>query len=314
MDFHVPVRWEHFFDEVRHDTMVLIDRNVLTGISKLDLIGWLNNFSTPEERYLAAHLLKALIFRSNAMLKMSCQQIASFILPKLLNKPTDRPLDGFLADLCDRRNPLKVLFSPVQATKSQKNHSGSPEKQAGKSGDSILRMFLQEVGIPNQTTVYADEWDNVERDIDYLVFIDDMCDTGSQFKTFYDSFQLHKIEAKKAYIPLFAHELGLAELSKSCPDINVIPVETLTNRHNFFREEPNSGVDPLWALDQQNTVSAVKKFYEELIQRYGISVNSPFGFGSLGLTLFSSESTHNNGLHTYYTTKNEDKWTPLLKR
>lgn len=314
MEFHVPDGWERFFEEVRHDTVVLIDRSVLTGIDKLDLDGWLSNFSTPEEQYLAAHLLRALIFRSNPMLKMSCQQIASFILPKLLNKPSSTPLKKFIDDLCNRGNPLKVLFSPVEATKPPKDEAMEPEKQAGKSGDSILRMFLKEVGVPHNTTIQVDQWHNRKRNVEHLIFLDDMCGTGTQFKSFYENYKLSEIDANKAYIPLFAHEDGLKELSQSCPDVTVLPVETLTKKHNFFREEPNSGVDPLWALDQSNSVRAVKEFYGSLLERYGIPIKSPFGFGDLGLTVFSSESTHNNGLHTYYTTKNTDKWTPLLKR
>lgn len=314
MEFHVPEGWERFFEEVRHDTVVLIDRNVLTGIDKLDLNGWLSNFSTPEEQYLAAHLLRALIYRSNAMLKMSCQQIASFILPNLLNKSNDTPIKAFIDELRDKRNPLKVLFSPVEATKAPKENTKAPEKQVGKSGDSILRMFLKEVGISHNSTIRVDQWDNRERNIDHLIFLDDMCGTGNQFKSFYDDYKLHEIDVKKAYIPLFAHEKALQQLAQSCPDVRVLPVETLTKNHNFFREQPNSGVDPLWALDQSNTVNAVKSFYESLLDTYGIQIKSPFGVGDLGLTLFSSESTHNNGLHTYYTTKNIDKWTPLFKR
>lgn len=310
----MPDGWESFFEEVRHDTVVLIDRNVLTGIDKLDLDGWLSNFSTPEEQYLAAHLLRSLIFRSNEMLKASCQQIASFILPNLLENPSNISIDKFIAKLQNGNNPLKVMFSPVETTKKLDESAKEPERQAGKSGDSILRMFLKQVNISHNATLHIDQWNNKERDIEHLVFIDDMCGTGSQFKDFYDTYHLHEINVKKSYIPLFAHIEGLQLLEESCPDVTVLPVEVLTEKHNFFREEPNSGVDPLWALDQSNTVSALKEFYESLLERFGISVSSPFGFGDLGLTLFSSESTHNNGLHIYYTARNLGKWTPLLKR
>lgn len=314
MTFHIPEGWERFFEEVQQQTIILIDRKVLEGIKVIELKRWLANFETDEEKYLAAHLLRALIYRSNAMLKISCQQIATFVLPNIIKRKKNTSIDEFIVDLCRQDNPLKVLFAPVEPSKQNDKTSDEIKKLPGKSGQSILRMLIKEVGLHENSTVHVDDSGAMPRDIEYLVFVDDMCGTGKQFCSFYRDYNLKDVSTKKIFIPLFAHEKGIEKINKTCPDVIVSPVEVLTSKNNFFRAESNSGHPPLWAMDQSNTVRDVKSFYKNLLKKYDIEIGSPFGFGGLGLTFFSSESTHNNGLHIFYTNLNSRNWKPLLKR
>lgn len=314
MAFHIPEGWERFFEEVQQQTIILIDRKVLEGIKVIELKRWLANFETDEEKYLAAHLLRALIYRSNAMLKVSCQQIATFVLPNLIERKRDATIDEFLVDLCSESNPLKVIFAPVEPSKRSDNTTDEMKKLPGKSGQSILRMLIKEIGLHENSTIHVDESEVMPRDIKYLIFVDDMCGTGKQFCSFYRDYKLENVPTKKIFIPLFAHEKGIKRIHDNCPDVTVSPVEVLTSKNNFFRAELDSGQPPLWALDQSNTVHDVKAFYKSLLKRYEIEIGSPFGFGGLGLTFFSSESTHNNGLHIFYTNLNSKNWKPLLKR
>ena len=67
MAFKIPTGYERFANEVFARFRNLLDKNVFSGITKLTLREWESNFATDEERYLAAHLLDALILKTDPM-------------------------------------------------------------------------------------------------------------------------------------------------------------------------------------------------------------------------------------------------------
>ncbi len=65
MTFRVPDGQEHFYSYIVEKTKSLISEKAWLEMEALTLDAWLQNFETDEEKYFAAHMLDALIFRSN---------------------------------------------------------------------------------------------------------------------------------------------------------------------------------------------------------------------------------------------------------
>ena len=60
MAFHVPTDHQSFFRDVDLRFRLLLSKSIITGIDSIRLNNWLANFVSPEDKYLAAHLLNGL--------------------------------------------------------------------------------------------------------------------------------------------------------------------------------------------------------------------------------------------------------------
>ncbi|MFY0678395.1 MAG: hypothetical protein JXR18_14050 [Neptuniibacter sp.] len=302
MPFFVPEGWDRYHRQIKTSIETLIRQNILSGISPTDLVSWYGNFKTSEERYLAAHLLDSMVFRSEEMLKSTCRHILVKILPDLLPELDCQSICELRRFLSRRTYQPRVVFSTVPADKP------------GKSGDQLLRLFMRETGTNNDYKRHAHNWTNYPNSVVAMVLIDDMVGTGTQFSNFYKKHQLSSCPFRVIYIPLFAHSDGIEAIEKNCPSVELYPVEILGKDHDFFREDKKSPGFGIWAKDQKNTVGDVRSFYLSLLRDRGISIGDPFGYGDLGLTVYTHMSSPNNSLHSFYTNKNMEQWVPLLKR
>lgn len=86
MAFHVPTDQSGFFLDVDLRFRLLLRKGIITGIDPIRLNNWLANFVSLEDKYLAAHLLCGLTYRSDAMIKSSFQHLMECELPRVLRE------------------------------------------------------------------------------------------------------------------------------------------------------------------------------------------------------------------------------------
>ncbi len=302
MSFEVPEGWENFYYIVSQKYESLIDKKVINHIDKLRLNGWLHQFHTLEEKYLAAHLLDSFIYRTDKMNKSVYEHILYVKLPLLLENQgcfSYSSVNEFITTLTNSREP-ELKFATI-------------EKRMGssKSGGVYLREFRVQNSIQQFYFINSSQLHSTTSSCEAIVFIDDIVGTGKDFIAFYSEYELDKIIDKKLiYIPLIAHEDGVKKIKDECSNVNVSPVEILTKEHNFFSDNNGNGI---WSKDKSNKSSDVIHFYQNFLRKKNIYNRNYYqGKGKLGLSIFFAESSPNNSLSIYYTDKNG--WLSLVDR
>ena len=302
MTFSVPEKHYSLYHEVQQRFRVLLKKRVVTGIDEETLDCWLANFTTEEERYFAACVLGRLTFRSKSMIESSIDQLLHCVLPTYLRQKGLFPhadIDSFLSSI-QRDDPThSIRFVGVD---------GSKENDTGKSGVVMIRHYKRRAGIHKGITSRPDALDRLPPHVNCLVFIDDMLGTGRQFDTFAKTHALaEKSTIHMVYCPLVAFHDGLSALSKSCPWLTVLPLEVLTERHQFFCESTQT--PGIWAVDETNTVADARGFYDRLTTKRGIPKSTRHG---LDLLLGFEDATPNNSLSVLWASS--ESWATLLTR
>jgi hypothetical protein len=308
--FFVPDEFSRFSSQVFRRFEILLRKGVISGIELLHERQWLKNFETDEERYLAAHLLDALVFRSEAMLESSCRHVLQMILPNELERLKIHragDLDGFLKSVRDGKPQPGLRFTAVDG--KLKSKTGQVRKTVAKSGPSLLRMFKRATSIPDGLLIHADDICRQGREVEAVVILDDCLGTGQQFEDFARAYELAQQAQRRAviYIPFVAHKTGLGQLQTTLPEIHVSPIEVLGAASDFFAIDDKSGN---WRRDGCNTAHDVREFYKQVLRRRG--ANSTESQYCLNLSLGFQLSTPNNTLKAYYCTDGE--WNRLLVR
>lgn len=303
MAFSIPNGYDRFANEVFARFRVLLSKNVFSGITQLTLREWLSNFNGDEEQYLAAHLLDALIYRTDFMVDSASQHVIEMILPTILRKYglySSPSIDDFVNSLSVGDLALGLRFVAVD---------GTFEKVPGKSGAQLIRQFSRSTGIKKSLLLRPEHMGTLDLSVKTLIFIDDCIGTGGQFKRFCNAYNLSNLANRYTliYIPLLAHPSGINILNETCPFLHVKPVEILGLGSDFFSE--CSSRQNIWARDQSNSVIDVKNIYDNLMSRHGVSRESKF---SLNLSIGFSFSTPNNTLKAYFS--DQGTWKKLLIR
>mgnify|MGYP001185888906 FL=1 len=304
MAFKIPTGYERFANEVFARFRNLLDKNVFSGITKLTLREWESNFATDEERYLAAHLLDALIFRTDPMVASTSQHVVEMVLPKILIEQrlyASSTIDAFVEALGNGDTALGLRFVAVDG-----NLLASVP---GKSGALLIRHFSRAANIHKNLLWRPENMVQLQDDVRVLVFLDDCVGTGRQFGKFSRVYKLAELSERYTliYIPFVAHHTGLNDLNQKYPFLHITPVEVLGPQSDFFAECPSS--PGIWVRDRSNTVAEIKAFYSALMRRRGVTRSTNFG---LNLSLGFSFSTPNNTLKAYFS--DQGTWKRLLVR
>lgn len=303
MAFVVPEKYEGFYDESIRRFKLLLQKQVLTGIESNSLNRWLSNFRTIEEKYLAAHLLNCLIYRSESMLCSSFQHLIHSELPTFLqshNFSMNYGLEHFRNELVNAGDDYPVRFVAVD---------GSFERVPGKSGATIIRTFRRHLTVNKKILCKPENINTLPESVRFLIFIDDILGTGKQFSSFVDHYKLSELtdRFKMAYSPQISYVDGLQILNQKYPWLSVIPIEELDDQNRFFRHK--DGMPDIWHADEKNKVTDVKAFYASLVGRAGIPKRTRY---SLDLTVLFQHSGPNNSLSVYWA--GSEQWNPLIPR
>lgn len=303
MAFHVPTDQRGFFQDVDLRFRLLLRKGIITGIDPIRLNNWLANFVSPEDKYLAAHLLNGLTYRSDAMVKSSFQHLMECELPRVL-----REHGGWsFADLETIYEALSngTAKSPIRIVAVD----GAFEKTPGKSGAVMIRQFKRHLNVAKPLLCRPERLEELPEDVKVLIFIDDLVGSGQQFKSFASHYKLEEQSKKRClvYCPLLAFDQGLSSLNNALPWLQILAVETLDSSHQFFRGSTTA--PQIWGVDQANTVQDVRDHVAKLCTRNGIPASTRH---CLDLLVAFEHAVPNNSLPML--SIRSAQWEPLFDR
>lgn len=303
MAFHVPTDHQSFFRDVDLRFRLLLSKSIITGIDSIRLNNWLANFVSPEDKYLAAHLLNGLTYRSDAMVKSSFQHLIDCELPRVLRERggmSFADLEALDATLSGGTATSPIRFVAVD---------GTFEQTPGKSGAVMIRQFKRHLGVSKALLCRPERLDQLPESVKVLIFIDDLVGSGQQFKSFASHYKLEEHSKRRClvYCPLLAFDQGLSNLHKALPWLQILTVETLDSSHQFFRESATS--PQVWGVDQVNTVQDVRDHVATLCQRNGIRASTRH---CLDLLVAFEHAVPNNSLPML--SIRSAQWEPLFDR
>lgn len=290
----------HVFQRFRS----LVVNQVIDIISPNDLDGWRRNFSTPEGQYLAAQMLSAAVIRTPKMINSSYQHISEIILPDLMRAAgiwKFSCIEDFTTALRSKQAlaPLKIM--PVDGIRI--------DRRPGNSAETVLRNFSIATRTGDGYLWRADDPNSWTHTTKLLVFIDDLLGTGRQFSKFAEAYDLKSLppDTMCVYVPLLATTKGISAVRKSCPNVDLRPVEVLRAESGFFTEAADGS--GLWIRDNVNKANDVRALYRQLTLEKQVPRESRF---SMDLTVLLPGRTPNNSLRAYWDASG--KWRPLIPR
>lgn len=281
----------------------LIEAGVWEGMETVRLRTWLGNFRTDLEKYFAARVLDALVFRSHAQTLAMMRQL----------------LERCLVDLL-RLQPANDGLGEWQQGLTQKTKAGDPHMRIvpvirnndppTKSGVIVARYFKRHFGINESWMIWPWQIEKAVSDgVRRFMFVDDFLGTGTQFCRFSELFKIsdNLKDAYAVYAPLVAHADGVEKVKTGCAGIKVCPVEVLDKRYGLF--DPTS---PAFD-DGENDYRAANAFYNSLIEeRVRPSKLYKNGFGQLQLAYAFNHAVPNNCVPLLWVSN--DDWEPLFER
>ena len=272
----------------------LIECGFWEGIAYKDLIHWMGNFKTPEEKLLCALLLDRFNFKSSAQLKALIGHSLISCMPACFIKETSTILSQklFETSLLGRKVSSDIRLVPVI------RDSDPPTK----SGPAVARLFKRLGGVNEKNMIWPWQLDEaISSGVNKIVFIDDTLATGDQFVGFLDRFFCGEVnKVCFGYIPLVAHVDGISNLNQKYPFISVEPVELADSSSSFFNQKNIPDLKDLYDSVAGRIFSS--SFYKE----------SRYGYGKLSLTVGFEHSTPNATLPLYW--YSSESFRPLVRR
>lgn len=285
--FTVPDRAATYCRDIFQRCEDLIQGHIWTGIAIQQLKAWWGNFGTDTEKYFAACLLDALIYRSADQTRALMVQLFQRALPDAMrrrNAPSEVS-DDWLDRLRGLQSDPGVRIVPVIRL------SDPPTK----SGPLVCRQMKRLLGLNDRWMIWPGQVPRARRSgIKVFLFVDDFLGTGFQFRRFLDSMGPLEPAADEwfIYAPLIAHEKGLSRITKKTPFMTLAPVETLDESYSVF-----SPASPHFD-DGENCFESAKNFYLEFLQsrKFTGLGRMTLGYSNLSLVLAFEHATPNASL------------------
>ncbi|MBB1342531.1 hypothetical protein H5158_12890 [Pseudoalteromonas sp. SR45-6] len=283
----------------------LIEYNYWDNIEEHELSAWINNFLSEEEKYFAAVLLNSLIYRNSSAIKTFGAQLFHIIIPNYLEEKGIYEIESIdswlrLLNQSGSRGVLPFRFTTVEAI----------DNKPAKSGATIFRelkrhFFDSDLGVGCQSLSQMVK----NPKINTLIIFDDVIGTGEQFETFVKKYNVNQLGYNILYCPLAAHKSGIERIQKSYPNIDIKPIEILTELHSLF-----SAKNKLLEIGNATQHIEFLSFFKTLCdnRQFKIDSDNYLGKGELALTYLFKDSTPNNNISAIW--YGDENWTRLAKR
>ena len=299
--FRLPPDGSIYADRVFARCRDLISYHVWSGIQRPRLDAWIANFRTLEERYFAAKVLDALIYRSDDQTISLWRELLSRLIPDnaRINGLAGK-LQHVYSALRDHHIDPGVRVVPVIPP-------GSPPT---KSGPIIARhlkraLKISENWIRDPQRIMADI-----PSVDTVIFVDDFIGTGAQFSEFLQDTGLISFLSSHCFIYgcLAGHNTGVDLLRKDFPSLQVATVERLDDTHALFHA--NGKLFP----DEFNSADCARDFYYGLLDDRSFNIPGPIrrGFGHLEIVYAFEHSVPDNSLP--FSGRSLEQWHHLFDR
>lgn len=303
MAFKAPNKSAPFIETVFSRAQALIDIGIW-DIAQSRLTGWLEQFTSDDEKYFAACLVDSLIFRSEAQFNACAKALFRGRLRRECTNISGVNSDLDLLTALQSRNDPGIRIVPVIG-------SDAPPT---KSGPLVLRQIKRALEINEDWMIWpwaVEKKLQEEKSIKTIIFVDDFLGSGNQFNEFINTQNLptEKNTTQWIYAPIIAHEIGVAAVAGKQTNIKIIAAEYLTKKHGFFDESR-------WQLLSGGAITAndALEFYRSLVAARKIpNRGCPIlGYGELALAFGFSHSTPNNSLPILWAESSD--WSALLER
>lgn len=213
---------------------------------------------------------------------------------------TDHEIDQLLEKMCGE---LKNLFS---SDFSKVGFFGLGNYSSD-SGSQFLYSLKQKLKLHDFN--FPKHHDNLHKNIESIVFIDDIIGTGKQAKDFYDNY-LQNLNIKKYYYSLIAFEKGLKSLKINSGFSNVFATKIFTESERAFSDSSEIFSNTL-----------IRTQIKEMTKRYGdiLYPKGPLGYDDSQALIVFSHNTPNNTLPIIWASENNEKaigipWNPIWER
>lgn len=302
--FKAPEWSDTFFDDIVSKCEKYINNGYWDDIDTIKFRNWLTNFTTKEEKYLAACMLDSLVYRTKKMVDSSIDEIASTRIPSFLRTSGIEHITCTRTWLDRLRIGNNVPFRIIAIE--------DVDGRAGKSGAVISRRVDERLHLAKHLTRKLEQFDNLHKDVKAIVLIDDFAGTGEQFSTFIEKLKQSNAfyKYKYLYTPLAACSRAITHLNKNYPEIITDPIEILTEEDGMFYP-----INGYFQGDKTNSVDDAKDFYLNLCIKHGFGeLEFLMGKGDLALTFGFDFSTPNNNIKLLYHNPADRSWNNLLVR
>lgn len=297
--FRLPESGESYVRLILERCNELIDSRVWGGLDRPRLNLWLRNFRTDEERYFAAVVLDALIYRSADQTRSLMLDLFHRALPDLVASESlpGVPGDDWLSALQDGRSDPGIRVAPVIR----------PADPPTKSGPLVCRLLKRHLQISERWMIWPWDIGRQARAMTTLLLVDDFLGTGYQFRKFARRIHLDRYAGSSTFIyaPLVAHVKGLKRIQKRVPYVHLTAVERLTDEHSPF--SPASS----FFQDGVNSPSTALQFYRQLLQSRKLG-SKGLGYGRFGLVYAFEHAAPNASLPIIWL--RSEGWEPLFDR
>lgn len=283
-----------FIDKVIERCKLLVKYHIWDGIEPYNLDGWLQNFSSDEQKFFASLVLDKLIYRSNKQMISMLFDLFTINLPnamRLSSDPLYNPEELLLTKLC-QNGDCKIRLVNVD-----------PLNNKSQSSEYVLHQLRHNLGISSNFIIRLE---NISQEYDKgvrsFILIDDIICTGTQMNGNLKQIEVSKIQDAKIYVAVCcAHQKGLDFLRPKYSNVKFVYTEHLTENDNLFSAINGNEKEELW------------KIYEDILDSKKVNLTKgKYGIGNLALDYAFESSTPNSCLPLLYF-KN-DFFNPLLKK
>lgn len=329
---------EKLYKKIQMLNDILWDNRVL----KPSIEEWLKNFEEEEERDEALYLLSKCMYfgHSNirAILRSLYRDKFRATLIQEIRADLGGTMDGMIIENEFGKRLSRTRFLGV----------GNPSE----SGVHLLYYFRQENRIPRKLFVNTDElfasdggevvkMSDKHKDVDRIVFIDDLCGSGSQatgnygVKPCVEKLRQLKNAPKVSYLMLFGTTDGIRVVRNATVNDSAVKlfdeaeaVMELNESYKCFSEKSRYFKDEQ-REQKEKTREMVYKYGKELInkiidkdysrvleekERKDKIEHSALGYGDCQLLLSMHHNTPNNTLPILWFDEDDAVWTPIFKR
>lgn len=253
---NLPEGWEGFYQDVCNKVKTLSSCGIWK-ISSATALAWLGNFQESEHKYIAAHILDRVTYRSEKMIEAAYK---SFLISTFREHiKTHKASSNYSID-----EWLKLLRShPRNEHSNIKLCSVSKLGDNGDSGSQVIRLLTGELF--HQNRMISPEKEPL-RDLEgqIILIVDDFVGSGDQFISFAEETGLRQACKNNhiIYAPAIGYYKGLEKITKADFGISLSPLEILKNSERFFTHEPGAA----FCGDNINTEAEVAECYRQMLK------------------------------------------------
>ena len=259
------------------------------GLKSSDIMHWLSNFKgeclpLDYERRMALWLLHNFVLYTDSEVRALVRLLYRRFLRHALSSigaKTENTIRAAIDDL-SRRSRFCEL--------------GQPSESSG----YLLYPFRQENNLPS--SCFLDAADPVPLIVDTIIFIDDVCLTGTQASLYASRLPSEFITRRKILLTFFAAKEALEFLKKV--NIELIPLQILDERSMAF--SANADTFANFPEHREPGLRFAKHYGEIAFSK------APLGFGASAYCFGFHYNTPDNALPILWS--QENGWIPILKR